>query len=77
MGCICIFRNVRSIRWMSEICMKNIKKNMFKVWFWSEWFFNDNVNGFCDIYFIFDFFYYFYYNGDMYFFVVGSFCVWD
>lgn len=76
MGCICIFRNVRSIRWMSEICMKNIK-NMLKVWFWSEWFFNDNVNGFCDIYFIFDFFYYFYYNGDMYFFVVGSFCVWD
>lgn len=62
---------------MSEICMKNIKKIMFKVWFWSEWFFNDNVNGFCDIYFIFDFFYYFYYNGDMYFFVVGSFCVWD
>lgn len=30
MGCICIFRNVRSIRWMSEICMKNIKKICWK-----------------------------------------------
>lgn len=28
--CICIFRNVRNIRWMSEICMKNIKKICWK-----------------------------------------------